>query len=1598
MWHNTGIIVTDCTFNRNSAKKEDGSGDYCDGGAIYWNTPNGQITNSTFINNTAGGYSGAIDWNTNTDFSMTDSTFIGNTAQLGGAINFRQAVNNIKVTDSVFDANTATGIDAGAIYVHANSGNVEIDNCNFTNQKSYRVGGAIYVGQDTNKFTVTNSNFKGGETGWCSGAIYFDTHIGSMSISNTNFTDNKVTNLEAGAFNIPTIDEDIEITKCNFTRNSASGYAGALLIGANDHTVTITDSTFDFNIAGSNGGAIFTNGGSATHKITSTTFTNNYASGTGDEVGGGSVYALNALTIQDSSFANGGAEKGGALYLYASGTTIDNTNFTGNVAKMGGAVYARGETTLTKTTFTGNNASSNYNGGAIYANAKVTAHDSTFTDNHAARGGAVYVNIGGSTIDTSTFTNNGATQNGGAIYVNAGATTIDQNTFVDNSAVNDGNDIYILQGVSNVVSNSNFAGVNHIYVDSLATASITNNRELSTTDGDYTIKNVGTIALSKNTFHNIIYNNGTITSQTYANVTRNTTYTWDEWSFPTYAHVYDDNNNTIMSVAFTYTTDRGDNDAEAEDSITHNGTLSVQYFKYVLGAKDTGLQNLKVHTSVINMVIKVGSYTWLQENIDKLTGSVLSLTQNVTFNATYDLHPNNPYMLRGINLSDGMIYNKTFNLQGNGYTISGNNQARIFKVTSSGVTIGNINLINGSARNGGALYIASNLQDITIEKAHFENNVGTGNDESTDGGGAIYSLGGINSISIRDSTFNNNTAISGGAILFFAADDGYRYNGITLSNVNFTNNNATLDNYWGGSAISMNRANTVNINNCNFNDNYAAANGAILFDACHDVDVINTDFINNTAGRSAGAIFFNDRHPCTDVLVENCLFDENVALGNGAQSNNLVGHGGALFVACGATFNNCNFTDNEVKGNGRHGGAVYLYSVNNAVNMNNVNFINNKAAGWGGAIFANSGSNYGLIVKKSSFVNNSASAGGAADLTMHGIDFQDTVFVNNTASENAGALWVETNGQNKFTNCNFTENHADKSYGVLYVTGQGNVITGCEFTNNTANSVSAVYVNGQGSTISASKFIGNEANDYGALWFIGDQGKILDSVFNYNKGGNGAGIYTTSYQLNIQNSNFTANIATGDGGAVSLGGMSENVKNCIFNKNEAQNGGAIYVVNSSSNDARYQSITIEDSSFDANKAKNEGGAIYNGYIGSTIKNSNFTNNAALKGGAISVGGNYENIQNCIFKANNATQFGGAVYVGKVVELTIQKSTFENSFAYNGGAVYNLGTTGAEVKIIEDTFIKNIATHNGGAVYYIVNNDASHTPIIYRDYNNFDGQATVTDGKTTLTMVAGSSTYSNVIYNSIFTDNEDYFLNVTAYAPQATVTGLVVISNPRDIDRRSVKIIVNITNEEGFFKQIVVDKDSWDNHVTNSYNDVDDTLTIRFDNLPTDMRYNVTVSFEDANYMHKEANTTFLVGNERMGDFHILQGLIDRTPEGGVLVLDRDYVFSDEIFNGKQLDDWHMNITKSITIDGRGYTIDAKGHCRIFEITGNNVTLSRIVFINGDVNGADAHGSKLGGAIYWEGSNGTVYNSTFQNNTADYGGAIYIQNDHDKVVS
>lgn len=165
----------------------------------------------------------------------------------------------------------------------------------------------------------------------------------------------------------------------------------------------------------------------------------------------------------------------------------------------------------------------------------------------------------------------------------------------------------------------------------------------------------------------------------------------------------------------------------------------------------------------------------------------------------------------------------------------------------------------------------------------------------------------------------------------------------------------------------------------------------------------------------------------------------------------------------------------------------------------------------------------------------------------------------------------------------------------------------------------------------------------------------------------GSGDYGTAVQasgpnLSIRNASFINNIGGEYGGAIGFvgGGLFISVVDSYFEGNSSDYGGALYIESD---------IEISNTTFRSNIGLSEGGAIYqnNGAGSLDIRSSTFTGNQALKGGAV-YADDFVDIVGSTFTANMATSEGGALRLGDN-DANLLNSTLASNTAANGGGLY-----------------------------------------------------------------------------------------------------------------------------------------------------------------------------------------------------------------------------------------------------------------------------------------------------------------------------------------
>ena len=246
------------------------------------------------------------------------------------------------------------------------------------------------------------------------------------------------------------------------------------------------------------------------------------------------------------------------------------------------------------------------------------------------------------------------------------------------------------------------------------------------------------------------------------------------------------------------------------------------------------------------------------------------------------------------------------------------------------------------------------------------------------------------------------------------------------------------------------------------------------------------------------------------------------------------------------------------------------------------------------------------------------------------------------------------------------------------------------------------------------------AGDGGAVNPLSSNITIVNSTLNNNTvagdGRWGGAVYALSSNITIVNSKLNNNTVTGDdggGGAVFAHSSNITIVNSTLNNNTVAGddggGGAVFVESSN--------ITIVNSTLNNNTVTGDGGAVLAYSSPITIVNSTLNNNTVTgdfgDGGAVFVHSSNITIANSTLKSNTVTGDGGAVFAYSS-PITIVNSTLNNNTATGGGGA--VCAISSHITIVNSTLNNNTVTGGGGAVFAI----SSNITIVNSTLNNNTG--------------------------------------------------------------------------------------------------------------------------------------------------------------------------------------------------------------------------------------------------------------------------------------
>ena len=1283
-WYDSTLFIKNSTISNNLKNYK--NGDYVVGAV----TSLGKTIisqNSYFVNN-SGRWGGAITTSGSSlpgkkvnELSISDSTFSKNGGLYGAGI-FIQG-SKFSITSCVFDSNTASG--KGNMTPNDNNGAaIEVTNTDKA------ITGTIY------KSTFTNNKAQYG------GAI--DICAGTIKITNSKFINNSA-DVEGGAIDINTLNDNLKVTisGSKFINNSAP-LGGAIL---NIKDLTVKGSTFINNTpntiwVGAGGNLnlnirTFTDLQNAIGLVTGTLTLNQNVALTTKEA----ADFTNGITINKDITIDGkghtiDAKNLGRIFSIGEGFTVTLTNATliNGKATEGGAIYNDGSLTLSDVKLS-DNAADSY-GGAVFNNGELVVSDSVFDSNDIVNRGSASVDYGGAaiynwydgtlTVSGSNFTNNIKNYKNGDNLVGAittiGNATVSGSNFVNNSgrwggAISTAG--YLLAGddVNTLtVSGSTFKENGGLYGAGIFVAG-----------SDFTVSDC---VFDKNSAFgkgNMTPNNNngaaivvTDTGKDITGIITDSNFTNNKAHFSGAVDICE-GKITIKNSIFVNNSAEYCAGAIAVDSQINKPAVEIINSKFDSNSAEYGgaiynYYNLTVVDSTFTNNSKDTIYNFRVANLDLGIKTFTDL-QNAIGLVRGTLTLDSDIAMtddEAAGFVNGVAINKNIRIDGKGHTIDAKNLGRIFSIGEGfTVTLTNATLINGKATEGGAIY---NDGSLTLSDVKLSDNA------ADSYGGAVFNNG---ELVVSDSVFDSNDIVNrGSASVDYGGAAIYNwYDGtLTVSGSNFTNNikNYKNDDRLVGAIATIGDATISDscfVNNAGRWGGAISASGYLIAgDDVNTLTVSGSTFKENGGLYGAGIFVAG-----SDFTVSDCVFDKNTAFGKGdmAPNNN---NGAAIVVtdtgkAIAGAITGSNFTNNKAQ----YGGAIYICEGNIAISDSL--FVNNSADVEGGAIDIDSAINNPVVtVENSKFVNNTPQA------------------IHNSKELHLG---IET-----FTDL---QNAIDLVDGILTLDSDI-AMTDDEaagFVNGVAINKN-IRIDGKGHTI--------DAKNLGRIFSIGEGFTVTltNATLINGKATEGGAIYNDG-SLTLSDVKLSDNAADSYGGAVFNNGELV-VSDSVFDSNDIVNRGSAGVDYGGAAIYNWENakLDISKSNFTNNIKNYVNGDRLVGAVttigNATISDSYFVNNSGRWGGALAATGgvsgsaiNTIDVDGTKF-VNNTALYGGAMFVW-ASNYTISNSVFDNNSAFgkgdmspnnnNGGALVvtqdNIPVSG---KIVNSNFTNNKAQYGGAA--------------------------------------------------------------------------------------------------------------------------------------------------------------------------------------------------------------------------------------------------------------------------------------------------------------
>ena len=546
---------------------------------------------------------------------------------------------------------------------------------------------------------------------------------------------------------------------------------------------------------------------------------------------------------------------------------------------------------------------------------------------------------------------------------------------------------------------------------------------------------------------------------------------------------------------------------------------------------------------------------------------------------------------------------------------------------------------------------------------------------ATDLGGVIFSFDSI--VAVEGSEFISNTAYAG---MLSAIDSN-----VSVKASEFNVNRASF----GGVLLSV--RSKIMVESSNFGMNFAII-GGVVYSLSSTISMETSKFHGNGVSNIGGAIYSFT----STVTIDSSEFDKNTA--------NFFG--GALY----SNISDIKVSASKYENNRAWQGGVH-FSLNDSIVIEFSEFENNSATTWGGVLCLDGST---VTIELDVFRANTAKYGGVLQAYTSTITLGESEFSNNTASSYGGVLESESSSVNingshfhintanhgGVLNCvdsDITIRRSDFGMntalygGVVYSSRSSiGISDGSEFGNNSAPWGAVVISDESDITIESSNLNNNTASTNGGVLISYLNGKIMiiASTFSDNTAATRGGVMLSfNTSIYVEESKFLANKAT-FGGVFALSGTVIDVESSDFDSNTALWGGTVLSLDSN--------FTTKASEYHNNSAIIYGGVMYCAEGSVTItENSTFYDNKAKYGGMLRGENSMVIIADSEFDRNSAIQWGGVL---DTIDSTvkIELSEFNANTGYNGGA---LQSRTSSITVEMSRFHRNsaLATNSSGGV-------------------------------------------------------------------------------------------------------------------------------------------------------------------------------------------------------------------------------------------------------------------------------------------------------------